>query len=213
MIYPESPRLPHGRGAASRRAHALRGLPRLAPLHQIAPQGGGDRQHKGGRPLRPARRNRSTAEGAALCYLKKAKVWTRLPVNHISKVDLDFQKPHVVVVHCGKKECSFNLANPFYAGALAHVIEEILRAEERRSSLAEQVSPSGRISGTPSKAVAGAVKETSQGTFAKGVDTKWPETQTVAKGVTSLLPRKSDEIFNFKPPPRRQETVSVPPRG
>ena len=57
------------------------------------------------------------------------------------------------------------------------------------------------------------VKETSQGTFAKGVDTKWPETQTVAKGVTSLLPRKSDEIFNFKPPPRRQETVSVPPRG
>ena len=64
-----------------------------------------------------------------------------------------------------------------------------------------------------SKAVAGAVKETSQGTFAKGVDTKWPETQTVAKGVTSLLPRKSDEIFNFKPPPRRQETVSVPPRG
>ena len=101
----------------------------------------------------------------------------------------------------------------FYAGALAHVIEEILRAEERRSSLAEQVSPSGRISGTPSKAVAGAVKETSQGTFAKGVDTKWPETQTVAKGVTSLLPRKSDEIFNFKPPPRRQETVSVPPRG
>ena len=70
-----------------------------------------------------------------------------------------------------------------------------------------------RISGTPSKAVAGAVKETSQGTFAKGVDTKWPETQTVAKGVTSLLPRKSDEIFNFKPPPRRQETVSVPPRG
>ena len=71
----------------------------------------------------------------------------------------------------------------------------------------------GRISGTPSKAVARAVKETSQGTFAKGVDTKWPETQTVAKGVTSLLPRKSDEIFNFKPPPRRQETVSVPPRG
>ena len=61
--------------------------------------------------------------------------------------------------------------------------------------------------------VAGAIKETSQGTFAKGVDTKWPETQTVAKGVTSLLPRKSDEIFNFKPPPRRQETVSVPPRG
>ena len=156
---------------------------------------------------------RDSAEGSALCYLKKAKVWTRLPVNHISKVDLDFQKPHVVVVHCGKKECSFNLANPFYAGALAHVIEEILRAEERGSSLAEQVSPSGRISGTPSKAVAGAVKETSQGTFAKGVDTKWPETQTVAKGVTSLLPRKSDEIFNFKPPPRRQETVSVPPRG
>ena len=77
----------------------------------------------------------------------------------------------------------------------------------------DKVSPSGRISGTPSKAVAGAVKETSQGTFAKGVDTKWPETQTVAKGVTSLLPRKSDEIFNFKPPPRRQETVSVPPRG
>ena len=31
--------------------------------------------------------------------------------------------------------------------------------------------------------------------------------------ITSLLPRKSDEIFNFKPPPRRQETVSVPPRG
>ena len=78
---------------------------------------------------------------------------------------------------------------------------------------ASQVSPSGRISGTPSKAVAGAVKETSQGTFAKGVDTKWPETQTVAKGVTSLLPRKSDEIFNFKPPPRHQETVTVPPRG
>jgi len=95
----------------------------------------------------------------------------------------------------------------FYAGALAHVIEEILRAEERRSSLAEQVSPSGRISGTPSKAVAGAVKETSQGTFAKGVDTKWPETQTVAKGVTSLLPRKSDEIFIFK------SDSSVPPRG
>ena len=111
------------------------------------------------------------------------------------------------------QECSFNLANPFYAGALAHVIEEILRSEERRSSLGEQVSPSGRISGTPSKAVAGAVKETSQGTFAKGVDTKWPETQTVAKGVTSLLPRKSDEIFNFKPSPRREETVSVPPRG
>ena len=99
------------------------------------------------------------------------------------------------------------MANPFYAGALAHVIEEILRAEERRSSLAEQVSPSGRISGTPSKAVAGAVKETSQGTFAKGVDTKWPETQTVAKGVTSLLPRKSDEIFIFK------SDSSVPPRG
>ena len=59
----------------------------------------------------------------------------------------------------------------------------------------------------------GCRKETSQGTFAKGVDTKWPETQTVAKGVASLLPRKSDEIFNFKPPPRRQETVSVPPRG
>ena len=78
---------------------------------------------------------------------------------------------------------------------------------------ASQVSPSGRISGTPSKAVAGAVKETKQGTFAKGVDTKWPETQTVAKGVTSLLPRKSDEIFNFKPPPRHQETVTVPPRG
>ena len=75
------------------------------------------------------------------------------------------------------------------------------------------VSPSGRISGTPSKAVAGAVKETSQGTFAKGVDTKWSETQTVAKGVTSLLPRKSDEIFNFKSSPRREETVSVPPRG
>ena len=73
--------------------------------------------------------------------------------------------------------------------------------------------PAQNRSGTPSKAVAGAVKETSQGTFAKGVDTKWPETQTVAKGVASLLPRKSDEIFNFKPPPRRQETVSVPPRG
>ena len=75
------------------------------------------------------------------------------------------------------------------------------------------IAPIGdrRVSGA--KAVAGAVKETSQGTFAKGVDTKWPETQTVAKGVTSLLPRKSDEIFNFKPPPRRQETVSVPPRG
>ena len=58
-----------------------------------------------------------------------------------------------------------------------------------------------------SKAVAGAVKETSQGTFAKGVDTKWPETQTVAKGVTSLLPRKSDEIFIFK------SDSSVPPRG
>ena len=57
------------------------------------------------------------------------------------------------------------------------------------------------------EAVAGAVKETSQGTFAKGVDTKWPETQTVAKGVTSLLPRKSDEIFIFK------SDSSVPPRG
>ena len=57
------------------------------------------------------------------------------------------------------------------------------------------------------KAVAGAVKETSQGTFAKGVDTKWPETQTVAKGVTSLLPRKSEDIFLFK------ENASVPPRG
>ena len=52
-----------------------------------------------------------------------------------------------------------------------------------------------------------AVKETSQGTFAKGVDTKWPETQTVAKGVTSLLPRKSEDIFLFK------ENASVPPRG
>ena len=83
---------------------------------------------------------------------------------------------------------------------------------ERTRSEASLGSPHS-ISGTPSKAVAGAVKETSQGTFAKGVDTKWPETQTVAKGVTSLLPRKSDEIFNFKPPPRRQETVSVPPRG
>ena len=80
-------------------------------------------------------------------------------------------------------------------------------ANPRRSSLGEQVSPSGRISGTPSKAVAGAVKETSQGTFAKGVDTKWPETQTVAKGVTSLLPRKSEDIFLFK------ENASVPPRG
>ena len=69
------------------------------------------------------------------------------------------------------------------------------------------------ISAARSQIWQGAVKETSQGTFAKGVDTKWPETQTVAKGVTSLLPRKSDEIFNFKPPPRRQETVSVPPRG
>ena len=124
-----------------------------------------------------------------------------------SEASMGAEKPHVVVVHCGKKECSFNLANPFYAGALAHVIEEILRSEEKRSSLGEQVSPSGRISGTPSKAVAGAVKETSQGTFAKGVDTKWPETQTVAKGVTSLLPRKSEDIFLFK------ETVSVPPRG
>ena len=149
---------------------------------------------------------RDSAEGSALCYLKKAKVWTRLPVNNISKVDLDFQKPHVVVVHCGKKECSFNLANPFYAGALAHVIEEILRAEERRSSLAEQVSPSGRISGTPSKAVAGAVKETSQGTFAKGVDTKWPETRRASNGLYDVVaPPKSS--------PKRQPTVSVPPRG
>ena len=198
MIYPESPRLPHGRGAASRRAHALRGVPRLSltPLHQIAPQGGGDRRRSGDRPLRPARRG-----GRALV---SKKVWTRLPVNNISKVDLDFQKPHVVVVHCGKKECSFNLANPFYAGALAHVIEEILRAEERRSSLAEQVSPSGRISGTPSKAVAGAVKETSQGTFAKGVDTKWPETRRASNGLYDTL---------VAPSPTRQETVSVPPRG
>ena len=127
-----------------------------------------------------------------------------LPVSNISKVDLDFQKPHVVVVHCGKKECSFNLANPFYAGALAHVIEEILRSEERRSSLGEQVSPSGRISGTPSKAVAGAVKETSQGTFAKGVDTKWPETRRASNGLYDTL---------AAPSPTRQETVSVPPRG
>ena len=147
---------------------------------------------------------RDSSEGSALCYLKKAKVWTRLPVNNISKVDLDFQKPHVVVVHCGKKECSFNLANPFYAGALAHVIEEILRSEERRSSLGEQVSPSGRISGTPSKAVAGAVKETSQGTFAKGVDTKWPETRRASNGLYDTL---------AAPSPTRQETVSVPPRG
>ena len=51
---------------------------------------------------------------------KKAKVWTRLPVNNISKVDLDFQKPHVVVVHCGKKECSFNLANPYVAASSFH---------------------------------------------------------------------------------------------
>ena len=114
------------------------------------------------------------------------------------------EKPHVVVVHCGKKECSFNLANPFYAGALAHVIEEILRSEERRSSLGEQVSPSGRISGTPSKAVAGAVKETSQGTFAKGVDTKWPETRRASNGLYDTL---------VAPSPTRQETVSVPPRG
>ena len=97
--------------------------------------------------------------------------------------------------------------------------DESLRGEtefvsrSRRSGRKNCGRTSGRISGTPSKAVAGAVKETSQGTFAKGVDTKWPETQTVAKGVTSLLPRKSDEIFNFKPPPRHQETVSVPPRG
>ena len=80
----------------------------------------------------------------------------------------------------------------------------------------EDQDAASQVRRQPSKAVAGAVKETSQGTFAKGVDTKWPETQTVAKGVTSLLPRKSDEIFNFKSspsPPRRQETVSVPPRG
>lgn len=84
--------------------------------------------------------------------------------------------------------------------------------DPRRSQMA--VSPSGRVSGTPSKAVVGAVKETSQGTFAKGVDTKWPEMQSVAKGVTSLLPRKSDEIFNFsRPSPHRQQTASVPPRG
>ena len=51
---------------------------------------------------------------------KKAKVWTRLPVTNISKVDLDFQKPHVVVVHCGKKECSFNLANPYVAASSFH---------------------------------------------------------------------------------------------
>lgn len=70
-----------------------------------------------------------------------------------------------------KKEACFNLANPFYAGALAHVIEEWLKREELRISLAEQVSPSGRVSGTPSKAVAGAVKETSSGTFAKGAKT------------------------------------------
>ena len=187
--------MPHGRGAGAHGAHALRGVRRLAAFHQIAPQGGGNRQN-GGRPLRPARRG-----GRALV---SKKVWTRLPVNNISKVDLDFQKPHVVVVHCGKKECSFNLANPFYAGALAHVIEEILRSEERRSSLGEQVSPSGRISGTPSKAVAGAVKETSQGTFAKGVDTKWPETRRASNGLYDTL---------VAPSPTRQETVTVPPRG
>ena len=104
------------------------------------------------------------------------------------------------------KEACFNLANPFYAGALAHVIEEILRAEERRSSLGEQVSPSGRISGTPSKAVAGAVKETSQGTSAKGVDTKWPEARRASNGIYDIVaPPKSS--------PKRQPTVSVPPRG
>ena len=114
---------------------------------------------------------RDSSEGSALCYLKKAKVWSRLPVEHISRVEVDAQKPHVVRVQCGKKEACFNLANPFYAGALAHVIEECLKREELRISLAEQVSPSGRVSGTPSKAVAGAVKETSSGTFAKGAKT------------------------------------------
>ena len=49
------------------------------------------------------------------------------------------------------------------------------------------MSPSGRISGTPSKAVAGAVKETSQGTFAKGVDTKWPETRRASNGLYDTL--------------------------
>ena len=63
---------------------------------------------------------------------------------------------------------------------------------------------SGRISGTPSKAVAGAVKETSQGTFAKGVDTKWPETRRASNGLYDTL---------VAPSPTRQETVSVPPRG
>ena len=125
-------------------------------------------------------------------------------VNNISKVDLDFQKPHVVVVHCG----TFQFGE-FYAGALGQEKAGVARSERGRTS--------GRISQVNShqrNAVAGAVKETSQGTFAKGVDTKWPETQTVAKGVTSLLRGRATRSsnFNFKPPPR-QETVSVPPRG
>ena len=104
----------------------------------------------------------------------------------------------------GRHERNTYKKHRFYAGALAHVIEEILRSEERRSSLGEQVSPSGRISGTPSKAVAGAVKETSQGTFAKGVDTKWPETRRASNGLYDTL---------VAPSPTRQGTVSVPSRG
>ena len=63
---------------------------------------------------------RDSAEGSALCYLKKAKVWTRLPVNNISKSTSTSRKPHVVVVDCGKKEACFNLANPYVAASSFH---------------------------------------------------------------------------------------------
>ena len=88
--------------------------------------------------------------------------------------------------------------------------DESLRGEtesvsrSRRSGRKNCGRTSGRISGTPSKAVAGAVKETSQGTFAKGVDTKWPETRRASNGLYDTL---------VAPSPTRQETLSVPPRG
>ena len=84
-------------------------------------------------------------------------------------------------------------ASPASVGVAASVAW----AQSKRVSQAYPKLPF--ISGTLSKAVAGAVKETSQGTFAKGVDTKWPEAR-----------RASDVL---KSSPKRQPTVSVPPRG
>ena len=103
----------------------------------------------------------------------------------------------------------------FYAPRVSRGVRIRLSCVCRRRSAAQPLRRQNgfTLEGTGKLERNGAVKETSQGTFAKGVDTKWSETQTVAKGVTSLLPRKSDEIFNFKSSPRREETVSVPPRG